>query len=49
MYPSKEMKKGGNVLVMHWATGQTEYLSPEFGDSLVNFADTNHARDLHDC
>ena len=49
MYPSKEMKKGGNVLVMHWATGQTEYLSSEFGDSLVNFADTNHAHDLHDC
>lgn len=48
MYPSKEMEKGGDVLVMHWAKGQAEYLSPEFGDGLVNFADTDHACNLHD-
>jgi len=28
MYPSKEMKKGGDVLVTHWAKGQAEYIYP---------------------
>ena len=48
MYPSEEMKHGGDVLVTYWGKGTAEYLPSSFGDGLVNFHDADHARDLRD-
>jgi hypothetical protein len=46
MYPSKPMKLGGDALKTSWSKGCAEYLSADFGDELVTFADADHARCL---
>ena len=48
IYPSKNLKQGGNILVTHWSKGHAEYLSSSYGDGLVNFSNADHAHDLHD-
>jgi len=48
MYPSKEMKCRGDVLVTHWGKGTTEYLPSPFGDGLLNFSDADNAHDQPD-
>jgi hypothetical protein len=46
MYPSKPMKTSSAALQTHWKHGFAEYLSSDFGDGLVSFADADFARDL---
>ncbi len=46
MYPSKQLRQGGDALQIFWDTGKAEYLSPDFGDGLSTFSDADHARCL---
>jgi hypothetical protein len=46
MYPSKQLRPGGDAIQTFWDTGKAEYLSPEFGDELSTFIDADHARCL---
>ncbi len=47
MYPSKQLRHGGDFIQTFWDTGKAEYLSPEFGNELSTFIDADHARCLH--
>jgi hypothetical protein len=39
---------GKKDLAMHWAKGTAEFLATEYGTSLINLADADHARDIRD-
>jgi hypothetical protein len=46
MYPRHPLNKCS--LVMHWGKGIAVYLSLEYDTVLVNTADADHVRDIHD-
>jgi hypothetical protein len=46
-YPPWPLSK--KALAMHWHKGTAEYLPQEYGVGLINSADADHARDIHDC
>jgi hypothetical protein len=47
--PFKPMKHSSAALQTHWSHGFAKYLSSDFGDGLVSFADTDFARDIRSC
>jgi hypothetical protein len=46
MYPHRPL--GKKALAMHWAKDTVEYLAPEYGTSIINSADADHARDIRE-